>query len=300
MASLEAIAERGTGTVREVAAAVGVSVVTANNVVRDLEAAGAIDEIARRQGHRGPRARVFRVSPARTCFVAVRVDPGRMTARCGDATGTGPAVTVAGTTPETLADLVDRAAREQRRDAGQVRGVVAGVSPGFTEAMGARAADLLGTPVRVHRGDHLAALAEAEVGAGRGAAVFLRVTGGPAPSTTLVLDGAPREGAHGAAGAMDRIPPQLTGTRAADGTELTAYAVALACVIADPELVVLDQGVAEPELLPDRIRSVVKELAGPEPEVVPSAVPGDPVLTGGRRLAWSGILADLARRAMAP
>ena len=59
-----------------------------------------------------------------------------------------------------------------------------------------------------------------------------------------------------------------------------------------------------PALLPSpdspALDRVLKELGGAEPEIVASAVPGDPVLTGAGRLAWRGVIADLARRAMAP
>ena len=146
---------------------------------------------------------------------------------------------------------------------------------------------------------HLAALAVAQIGAGPGdCGDFVLVSADPSLRVTMVLDGKPRTGRHGAAGAVHRMFPHLAGLP--QGHERTLSAITLVCMVADPALVVLSRPLTGSDELLDEVRETVARRVPTPPRIVGSAVAGDPVLAGAARLASAGMVAELAGRATVP
>ncbi|MFI5930846.1 winged helix-turn-helix transcriptional regulator [Actinoplanes sp. NPDC051494] len=344
VATLEALQRRGELTIRELAPAVGMSIVTANKLLRELTETGTVRTVTRRPTVRGPKPRLFRLPPTR--FVTVHVAGGSITAVAGGFEGDGTAVTApGGAGPAQLADLVVRATAAPAMDGGPgsgstglnsagsgsagswarhppaagragaagrpvrgpgpgsrtagLSGVVIGTPPG-TGPPARELRDRLDAPVRVHSNAYLAAIAEARIGAGRGHPAFVLVAADPETTVTLVRDGRPHEGAHRAAGVLDRYLAHLDLAhldldRVPPPVRRVAGAVVLACLIADPELVVLapDLGAG-----PEAVRAAVTGLVLSAPRIVAGAVPGDPVLAGARLLASAAAIDDLADRAV--
>ncbi|GAA2558067.1 hypothetical protein GCM10010435_31250 [Winogradskya consettensis] len=295
--AIGAISDGGMLTVREVAETVGMSVVTANKLLNALTAAGAIEEVARRRVAKGPKPRVFRVP--RAGFVTVHADGLRMVARGVDAYGIGRVVTVAGDlSPEGIAGLCAQVSDGAERVREVVVGIPSDLPAGTAERLAAGATELIGSSVRVRPNAHLAALAEAEIGAGRDCGDFVLVSADPSLRVTMVLDGKPRTGRHGAAGAVHRMFPHLAGLP--QGHERTLSAITLVCMVADPALVVLSRPLTRSDELLDEVRETVARRVPTPPRIVGSAVAGDPVLAGAARLASAGMVAELAGRATVP
>ena len=292
--------DRGSATARELADDAGLSVVTVHAILHELTGRGLVQISGKRRSERGPHSRAYSVPAHATRIAAVVQHAETLVATSADPTD--PRTVVATEISDDPPDI-DRLAQLITEVAGGtlIRHAVVGVpSRADAEAAGSRRhtamelAERFACSVSVRSTTELAAVAEAHFGVARGVGNFLQVTGGETASVSHVVDGVPQQGAHGLAGSLWLLADRLTASLAEGGAtnevdEPLVSALAATCFVADPALVVLGQelaGSADESLL-DRLRSTLAAVLPVPPEVVMSAVTGDPALRGAFHLAQS-------------
>ncbi|WP_127502992.1 ROK family transcriptional regulator [Actinoplanes solisilvae] len=273
--ALVTLLDRGPCTARDVAESTGLSRVTANTLLHELAELGVAQLAGLRRRSTGPQARVFTVRPAAQRIAVAVFRPGRL-------------VTVSGLSPEYVAPartsdagaLPDPDLIAAALIPGEPRHVVVGV-PSTRDVNERDLADPLGCPVVVRSHADLAALAEAKVGTARD---FLFVTGA---AFKHVVDGTVRPGT----GSLRPLTDWANRTGAA---ETLLPAVTAACLVTEPDLVVLSDDVRD---LRGPLTEALGEFLPSPPAVALSRVGGDPVLHGALHLAADTVRADLLRLA---
>lgn len=228
-AALELLMTEGPLTRTRLGELTGLSKVTASQLVERLEERGLVTRVGEVAGSRGPNAQLYAVDPTAGFVVGVEVssESDRVTAACADITGT-----VVGRDEQSTRDTDDpvgvvhhavkQAADSAQAQLGSVRRVVLG-TPGLvdpatgdisyvynlprwhTGLLAALRADLR-IPVSFENDVNLAAVAEAQLGAARGADDFVLVWADVGIGVAVVLGGQLHRGATGAAGEIGFMP----------------------------------------------------------------------------------------------
>jgi predicted NBD/HSP70 family sugar kinase len=227
-AALELLLARGPLTRAQLGELTGLSKVTASQLVERLEERGLVSRVGEQAGGRGPNAQLYAVTPGSAFVVGVDVaQPDQVVAACADITGA-----VVGRHERSTQDTDDpvgvvhnavvQAASTAGAPMSAVRRVVLG-TPGLVDpATGdiafafnlprwhggllAALREDLRTPVVFENDTNLAAIAEAQAGAGRGVPDFVLVWIGVGLGLAVVLDGRIHRGASGAAGEIGYLP----------------------------------------------------------------------------------------------
>lgn len=226
-AALELLLEHGPLTRTRLGELTGLSKVTASQLVERLERRRLVVRAGQVAGSRGPNAQLYAMDPTCAYVVGVEVEAHRAVAACADIAGT-----VAGRVDQSIRDTDDpvgvvhdavvKAAGEARADLSKVRRVVLG-TPGVVDPDSGDIAfiynlpkwhrGLLGalrenlrTPVGFENDVNLAAVAEAHLGAARGARDFALVWADAGLGLALMLDGQLHRGTSGGAGEIGYLP----------------------------------------------------------------------------------------------
>ncbi|MFI6078672.1 winged helix-turn-helix transcriptional regulator [Actinoplanes sp. NPDC051343] len=298
---LGVILQRGSVTARDLAQQTGLSVVTTNAILNKVVDSGLVEHVGLHRSNRGRQARVYSVPPKLVrAVIAVPSNDG-LTMTWTDALDAAPVVIrnkqPNGLNADRLSDLILRTSGVH-----PPQYAVIGISP-HAEAetasgrriLESNLTDLLACPVQVRTVAQLAAIAEGQLGAARGVRDFFFVTG-PTMSICHVVNSVPRDGAQRLARLLELFESRLdlcsANGSAASPHDATASALAAACLVADPELIVLGEGLAHgcKAHLPDRIRTIFGGLRTVPPEVVTSTIPGDAALQGGLHVAKAGAI----------
>jgi hypothetical protein len=268
--ALVTLLDQGPSTARDVAEATGVSRVTATTLLQELVERDIAQLVGLRRRTTGPQARVYDVRAAALRFTVAVFRPGRLVTVAGRSPGSveRSRTVEAGPSPDAGLIAAALASDEPRR---VVIGVPDGSLPGLPER--------LGCPVEVRSHADLAAVAEAEV---RDVRNFLLVSDA---SIRHVVDGQVRPGLAGSLRPfLEWLTPRL------DREEALLTAVAAACLVTDPELIVLGEDLRH-------LREPLRDALPTPPEVALSAVSGDPVLRGALHLASDAARSHLLRLA---
>jgi len=229
---LEAIREGGRVSRAEVTTATGLSRSTVSTLVADLQTSGlVVERVDERAGARtGRPPTILALDPAAGAVLGIQLDHPYVRVAVADldhtilaeasraidvdTAATDALDAAAELTDEVLARAgVDRArllgagigvAGPVDRDTGRI--VATNVLPGWTEIdVAAELADRLGLPVHIENDANLGALAEAVLGAGRGARELAYVMVSSGVGCGLVLDGRLYRGAGGTAGEIGHV-----------------------------------------------------------------------------------------------
>lgn len=228
-AALELLMTEGPLTRTRLGQLTGLSKVTASQLVERLEERGLVTRVGEVAGSRGPNAQLYAVDPSSAYVIGVEVssESDRVTAACADITGT-----VVGRVEHSTRGTDDpvgvvhqavvRAAESARAQLSSVRRVVLG-TPGLVDpATGdisyvynlprwhagllAALRDDLQVPVTFENDVNLAAVAEAQLGAARGADDFVLVWADVGIGVAVMLNGRLHRGSTGAAGEIGFMP----------------------------------------------------------------------------------------------
>jgi predicted NBD/HSP70 family sugar kinase len=226
-AALELLLERGPLTRTRLGELTGLSKVTASQLVERLEQRGLVVRSGEVAGSRGPNAQLYAVDPTCAYVVGVEVEADRAVAACADIAGA-----VLGRVDQSTRDTDDpvgvvhqavvKAASEAQADLSAVRRVVLG-TPGVVDPDSGDIAfiynlpkwhrGLLGAlrenlriPVMFENDVNLAAVAESQLGAARGARDFALVWADAGLGLALMLGGQLHRGTSGAAGEIGYLP----------------------------------------------------------------------------------------------
>lgn len=228
-AALELLMTEGPLTRTRLGELTGLSKVTASQLVERLEERGLVTRVGEVAGSRGPNAQLYAVDPTSAYVVGVEVssESDRVTAACADITGT-----VVGRVEQSTRDTDDpvgvvhhavrTAADSAQAQLASVRRVVLG-TPGLVDpASGdisyvynlprwhtgllAALREDLRIPVSFENDVNLAAVAEARLGAARGANDFVLIWADVGIGVAVVLGGELHRGATGAAGEIGFMP----------------------------------------------------------------------------------------------
>lgn len=228
-AALELLMAEGPLTRTRLGELTGLSKVTASQLVERLEERGLVTRVGEVAGTRGPNAQLYAVDPTSAYVVGVEVssESDRVTAACADITGT-----VVGRVEQSTRDTDDpvgvvhdavlKAAESAQARLASVRRVLLG-TPGLVDpATGdisfvynlprwhsgllAALREALHIPVTFENDVNLAAVAEAQLGAARGASDFVLVWADVGIGVAVVLDGRLHRGSRGAAGEIGFMP----------------------------------------------------------------------------------------------
>lgn len=223
-AILEALARSGPQTRAELMSTTGLSRTAVTQVLRMLEAAGAVASAGVDRDTRGPAAGRVALHPRLGYAAAVHVDHHAAHVVLVDAAGTVSAEQH-GAFPGTgdrvahIVDLVDRCRRAVSAAKGAVHLAVVGV-PGIVTADGGIRDDLgpdggafraalaaaLDCPIRVENDVNLAALAELTAGGGGDLSSFALLLLDDGLGAGIVIDGALHRGFSGVAGEVMYLP----------------------------------------------------------------------------------------------
>jgi predicted NBD/HSP70 family sugar kinase len=229
-AALALLVEQGPLSRAELARHIGLSKVTAGQLLARLGELGLAEVVGARSGARGPNAEVYGIVPSAAYVVGIDVGPTGLTASACDLLGEeGPRVRLrvprrgaAGDPAQAVAAAVEQALEAASAPRDRLRGVVIGlpglVAPdsgdvGFSFDLprwgdGVRAAleSSLGVPVTIDNDVNLAAVAEQRDGAARGASDFVLLWVGRGIGSAIVMGGEVHRGASGAAGELGYLP----------------------------------------------------------------------------------------------
>ncbi|MGR6317692.1 ROK family transcriptional regulator [Micromonospora soli] len=226
-AALELLLERGPLTRARLGELTGLSKVTASQLVERLEERGLVTRVGEQAGGRGPNAQLYAVRPGSAYVVGVDVGAERVVAACADITGA-----VVGRVEQSTKDTDDpvgvvhnavvQAASSAGADLASVRRVVLGtpglVDPGtgditfafnlprWHSGLLAALREDLRIPVVFENDVNLAAVAEAQSGAGQGTADFVLVWVDAGVGLAIMLGGRLHHGSSGAAGEIGYLP----------------------------------------------------------------------------------------------
>jgi predicted NBD/HSP70 family sugar kinase len=228
-AALELLMTEGPLTRTRLGELTGLSKVTASQLVERLEERGLVTRVGEVAGSRGPNAQLYAVDPSSAYVVGVEVnsESDRVTAACADITGT-----VVGRVEQSTRDTDDpvgvvhqavvKAADSAQAQLKSVRRVVLG-TPGLvdpatgdisyvynlprwhTGLLPALREDLR-VPVTFENDVNLAAVAESQLGAARGAEDFVLVWADVGIGVAIMLNGRLHRGSTGAAGEIGFMP----------------------------------------------------------------------------------------------
>jgi predicted NBD/HSP70 family sugar kinase len=228
-AALELLMTEGPLTRTRLGELTGLSKVTASQLVERLEERGLVTRVGEVAGSRGPNAQLYAVDPTSAYVVGVEVnsESDRVTAACADITGT-----VVGRVEQSTRDTDDpvgvvhravvEAAANAQAQLASVRRVVLG-TPGLVDPATGDISYVYNLP-RWHRGllpalredlrvpvtfendVNLAAVAEARLGAARGAEDFVLVWADVGIGGAVMLGGRLHRGSTGAAGEIGFMP----------------------------------------------------------------------------------------------
>lgn len=223
-AILEALARSGPQTRAELMSTTGLSRTAVTQVLRMLEAAGAVASAGVDRDTRGPAAGRVALHPRLGYAAAVHVDHRAAHVVLVDATGTvraeeHAAFPASGDRVAHIVDLIDHCRHAVRAAKGAVHLAVVGV-PGIVTADGGIRDDLgpdggafraalaaaLHCPVRIENDVNLAALAELTGGVGGGLASFALLLLDDGLGAGIVIDGALHRGFSGVAGEVMYLP----------------------------------------------------------------------------------------------
>lgn len=232
-AALELLLAHGPLTRTQLGALTGLSKVTASQLVERLEVRGLVSRVGELAGGRGPHAQLYAVTPGSAHVIGGDVRPDRVVVACADITGSVISrVCLSTADVANPAGVVHRAVRQAAAEAGaelsQVRRIVLG-TPGAVDPrtgdiafawnlpdwygglLGHLRDDLIGpgvphSQVVLANDVNLAAMAEANLGAGRSVEDFVLFWIGRGVGLAVVLGGRLHTGDAGAAGEIGYLP----------------------------------------------------------------------------------------------
>lgn len=228
-AALELLMSQGPLTRTRLGELTGLSKVTASQLVERLEERGLVTRVGEVAGSRGPNAQLYAVDPSSAYVVGVEVksESEMVTAACADITGT-----VVGRVEQSTRGTDDPAgvvhqavvgaAEAAQAQMSAVRRVVLGTPglvspqtgdvsyvynmPRWQTGLLAALRERLQTPVTFENDVNLAAVAESQLGAARGADDFVLVWADVDIGVAVMLNGRLHRGSTGAAGEIGVMP----------------------------------------------------------------------------------------------
>lgn len=228
-AALELLMSQGPLTRTQLGELTGLSKVTASQLVERLEERGLVMRVGEVAGSRGPNAQLYAVDPGSAYVVGVEVnsESDRVTAACADITGN-----VVGRVEQSTRDTNDPvgvvhqavigAVERAEVPPSAVRRVVLGTPglvspdsgdilyihnlPHWHTALLAALRESLKIPVTFENDVNLAAVAEHQLGAAKGADDFVLVWADVGIGVAIMLNGQLHRGSTGAAGEIGFMP----------------------------------------------------------------------------------------------
>jgi predicted NBD/HSP70 family sugar kinase len=322
-AALDLLLRGGMLTRTQISEYTGVSKVTVAQMLARLEERGLVTIVGEQAGNRGPNAALYSVVPSSAYVAGLHMESDLVSAAVADVTGRRVAdVSVnpngADDPTELVRGVIERACASAGVDLARLSALVI-ASPGVVDPQtgdprlavnlpawheGALDAlrGVLHKPVVIENDVNLAAMTERAAGAATGADDFVLVWLGVGLGLATMLGGQLHRGTAGAAGEIGYLPvhgaPLHTDITLphSGGFQLLADGAAVRALAADYGFVAPtagEVGRAGGTALASRVAAAVAAICPARPRVVPTGVPGEPVLRGAMLAA-----VDQARAAL--